>query len=193
MKKYLLAAISCLLLPSVSCLSQDFQARFNALKASYAGSGNIEMLNDHTLLIQPNMPGPLCALPKTEDGKTTWTYYTFPLASITVPLAVVDETLIGEDRVFTDPGAAKAYKPGDVGDTTMVIIAGVPGKQFHTLTYDRERLVNLPPGPHDSSQYGQQSDNVEAFGLTFADHDSALAFEKALRDAVVLAKVQARR
>lgn len=193
MKKYLLTALCCLLLPSVSCLAQDLQARFNAMKASYAGSGSMVMLDDHTLLIQPNMPGPLCALPKTENGKTTWTYYTFPLASITVPLALVDETLIGEDRVFTDPSAARAYKPGDVGDTTMVIIAGVPGKQFHTLTYDRERLINLPPGPHDSSAYGQSPDDVEAFGLTFADHDSARAFEKALRDAVVLAKVQARR
>ena len=139
------------------------------------------------------MPGPLCALPRNENGKTTWSYYTFPLASIVVPLASVDESLIAEDLVFTDPDAAKNYKPGAVGDTAMVVIAGVSGKQFHTVTYDREKLTHLGPGPHSSSAYGQTADDTAAFGLTFSNHAEARAFEAALRNAVLLAKAQALR
>ncbi len=52
--------------------------------------------------------------------------------AIVVPLNAVDESLISEDLVFTNPDAAKGYKPGDAGDTTMVVIAGVQGKQFGT-------------------------------------------------------------
>lgn len=185
--------LSCVFAVSASALAQDLQSPIQAMKTSYAASGSIVEMDSHTLVIEPKMPGPLCALPKTEAGKTTWSYYAFPLASITVPLTLVDETLIGEDIVFTNTDAAKAYKPGDVGDTTMVVIVGVPGKQFHTLTYDREKLAQLGPGPHSASAYDEAPDDVEAFGLTFADHDAALAFEAALRNAVLLAKGQTAR
>jgi hypothetical protein len=163
------------------------------MKDSYAPSGNIAVLDDRTIVIEPKMPGPMCALPVNKDGKTTWVYYTFPLASVVVPLTAVDETLIADDLVFTDLGAAKTYKAGDVGDATMVIIAGVSGKQFRTITYDRDKLTHLGPGPHSASAYGQASDETEAFGLTFADRSAARAFEAALRKAVLVAKAQASR
>jgi hypothetical protein len=169
----------------------DLQAHIEAMKASYAGSGTIVMLDDHTLVIEPNMPGPICSLPKNEGGKTNWSYFAFPLSSITVPLATVDESMIGEDIVFTNPDATKAYKPGDVGDTTMVVVVGVEGKQFHTLMYDREKVAHLRPGVHSSSSYGQTPDDVVAFGLTFADHAAARAFVDALKGAAVMAKSQA--
>lgn len=183
-------ALCVLLLSTAHCIAQDLSSHIQKMKSSYAASGSIVVLNDNTLLIQPNMPGPLCALPKNEGGKTTWSILTFPLASITVPLAAIDESLIGEDLVFTDPEAPKTYKPGDVGDTTMVVIVGVSGKQFHTLVYDREKLANLGPGPHDSSAYGQSLDDVEAFGLTFSNPDAARAFVAELKNAVVLAKTR---
>jgi len=161
------------------------------MKASYEGSGTIVAIDKQTLVIEPNMPGPVCALPRTESGKTSWSYFAFPLASITVPLASVDETLISEDVVFTHPGAAQAYKPGDVGNMTMVVVMGVPGKTFHTLMYDREKLTHLAPGIHNSSSYDEAPDDVQAFGLTFADRQSARAFITALKNAVVIAKEQA--
>jgi hypothetical protein len=190
MKKFFLFAFCFFLQSSAYCIAQDLSSHIKQMKSSYAASGSIVALNDNTFIIEPNMPGPLCAVPSNEGGKTSWSVYTFPLASITVPLAVVDESLIGEDVVFTDPKAPKAYKPGDVGDTTMVLIVGVPGKQFHTLRYDRDKLANLGPGPHDSSAYGQASDDVEVFGLTFQSHDDARAFETALRNAVIMAKTK---
>ncbi len=192
MKKLPLLLLCCLSFAS-PCVAQNLASHIQTLKSSYASSGNVVALDNHTLLIEPKMPGPLCALPIVKDGKTTWAYYTFPLASIVVPLASVDETLISDDPVFTDPDAAKSYKPGDVGDTTMVVIAGVPGKQFHTITYDRDKLTHLGPGPHSSSAYGQASDDTEAFGLTFSDRSAAHAFEMALKNAVLLAKAQASR
>jgi hypothetical protein len=134
----------------------------------------------------------VCALPKTENGKTTWQVYSFPLASITVPLNEVDETLISEDRVFTGEEAQKSYKPGDMGNTTMIVIAGNEGKQFHTLIYDRDKFLQLGPGPHSSKEYDQAPDNTMAFGLIFADPASARAFEIALKNAVLEAKAQAR-
>jgi hypothetical protein len=139
------------------------------------------------------MPAPLCAVPRNEAGKISWSYYAFPLASITVPLTAVDESLITEDTVFTNPDAAKSYKPGDLGDATMVVIAGVSGRQFHTITYDRDKFAQLGPGPHSSAEYGQAPDDTEAFGLTFPDRASAHAFEMALRDAVLRAKARASR
>jgi hypothetical protein len=160
------------------------------MKGAYAGSGSIVALDKDTIVIEPKMPAPLCALPKNRDGKTIWSFYTFPLASITVPLAEVDETLISEDRVFTDLNVTKTYKPGDVGDATMVVVAGVPGKQFHTLLYDRDKFTRLGPGPHSTSEYGQAPDNTEAFALTFSDPAAARTFALALRNAVLLAKGQ---
>jgi hypothetical protein len=123
-----------------------------------------------------------------KDGKTAWTFYAFPLASITVPLASVDETLLSESRVFTDPNVAQKYKPGEVGDSTLVVISVLPGKQFHTLIYDRSKFAQLGPGPHTGSEYGQAPDDTEAFGLTFSDPAAARTFEVALKEAVILAR-----
>lgn len=192
MKKLSLIMLCCVSL-ALPCAAQNLATHIDELKSSYASSGAIIAINDHTILIEPKMPAPLCAMPVSKDGKTTWAYYSFPLASIVVPLAAIDETLISDNLVFTDPEVAKGYKPGDVGDTTMVVIAGVEGKQFHTMIYDRDKLSHLGPGPHSSTAYGQAPDDTEAFGLTFSDRASARAFEMALKDAVLLAKAQALR
>jgi hypothetical protein len=99
--------------------------------------------------------------------------------------------MISEDLVFTNPDAAKSYKPGDIGDTAIVIIAGVPGKAFHTQLYDRDKFLHLGPGPHAASEYGQMPDDTEAFALTFSDATAARAFAATLKNAVMLAKAQA--
>jgi hypothetical protein len=137
------------------------------------------------------MPAPVCALPREEDGKIAWYRYAFPLSSITVTLADIDESVMGEDQVFTNPEAPSAWKPGDKGDAVMVVVVGMPGKKFHALIYDREKMVHLSPGPHSSSDFGQMPDQVEAFGLTFSNSEAAHAFVTALRNAVILAKTQA--
>jgi hypothetical protein len=191
MKKPLLSAACCILFSSLSCLAQDIHSRVLQMKSAYSSSGSIAVLDNKTLLIAPNMPGPICGVPKSEAGKTTWSFYTFPLASVTVPLEMIDESLIGEDQVFTGQDAPTAYKPGDLGDTTMVIIAGMPGKEFHAIMYDRDKLSRLGPGPHDGTAYGQVPDEVAAFGLTFSDNAAAREFVAALKDAVHLAKAEA--
>ena len=194
MGMYKLSAIlfGCLAL-ALPCVAQNLSAPIQIMKSSYAPSGNIEVLDNRTIVIEPKMPSPLCAMPVNRDGTTTWSYYAFPLASIIVPLDAVDETLISENSVFTNPEATKEYKPGDVGDTTMVVIAGLQGRRFHTVTYDRDKLAHLGPGPHSGSTYGQTADDTEAFGLTFSDRAAARAFEVALKDAVLLAKARAAR
>jgi len=173
-----------------AALGQDLPSNLQAMQSSYAGSGNILVVDKNTIVIEPKMPAPICAIPNNREGKTTWSFYNFPLASVTLPLAEVDETLISEDRVFSSPDAPKSYKPGDVGDTTMVVIAGSPGKQFHTLIYDLEKFTHLGPGPHSSKDYGQAPDDTEAFGLTFTDPAAARTFTVALRNAVLQAKAQ---
>ena len=169
----------------------DIPPNLQAMKIAYTASGNIVVLDRNTIVIEPRMPAQFCALPKNLDGKTTWSFYTFPLASITVHLSEVDETLITEDRVFSNPDAPRTYKPGDVGDATMIVVAGVPGKQFHTLIYDLDKFARLGPGPHSSKEYGQAPDETEAFGLTFSDPAAARSFAIALKNAVILAKAQA--
>ena len=183
--------LGCLVVSSTICGAQNIGSRMDQMKIAYTASGSIVVLDGQTLVIEPNMPGPVCALPRQEDGKITWYRYAFPLASITVPLTSVDENVVSEDRVFTNPAAPQSYKPGDQGDTTMIVVVSMPGKKFPALIYDRDKLEHLGPGPHSSADYGQIKDQVEAFGLTFADSASAHEFVSALRNAVVLAKSQA--
>ena len=181
----------CLVLGTIACGAQDIRSRMEQMKTAYTASGSIVVLDGQTLVIEPNMPAPVCALPREEDGKIAWYRYAFPLSSITVPLTDVDESIMGEDRVFTNPDAPSVYKPGDKGDAVMVVVVGMPGKKFPALIYDREKLQHLGPGPHRSSDYGQVKDQVEAFGLTFNDTAAAHEFVTALRNAVTLAKTQA--
>jgi hypothetical protein len=183
--------LGCLVVSAVNGGAQDIRSRMAEMKTAYTASGSIVMLDGQTLVIEPNMPGPVCALPRQEDGKITWYRYAFPLASITVPLTAVDENIVSEDRVFTDPAAPRGYKPGDQGDATMIVVVSTPGKKFPALVYDRDKLAHLNPGPHSASDYGQFQDQVEAFGLTFADNAAAREFVTALRNAVRLAKTQA--
>jgi hypothetical protein len=171
----------------------NITSSIQTMTTAYAGSGSIISVDPSTILIEPKMPAPVCAVPRQQDGAITWSFYAFPLASITVPLVDIDENLIGEDVVFTDPNAPKTYKPGDVGDTTLVIIAGVAGKQFHTQLYDRDKFLQLGPGPHASSEYDQRPDDTTAFALAFSDHAAAQAFASALKNAVLQARAQARR
>jgi hypothetical protein len=183
--------LGCLVVSAINCGAQDLRSRMDEMKTAYTASGSIVVLDGQTLIIEPNMPAPICALPRQEDGKVNWYRYAFPLASITVPLTAIDENIVSEDRVFTDPAAPQVYKPGDQGDTTMIVVVGMPGKKFPALVYDREKLERLSPGPHSASDYGQFQDQVEAFGLTFADNGAAREFVTALRNAVRLAKTQA--
>ena len=191
MKTLFRLLLGCLVLGSIACSAQDIRSRMEQMKTAYTASGSIVVLDGQTLVIEPNMPGPICALPREEDGKIAWYRYSFPLSSITVSLTDVDESLMSEDRVFTNPEAPSAYKPGDKGDAVMVVVVGMPGKKFRALIYDRDKLEHLGPGPHGSSDYGQVPDQVEAFGLTFNDTAAAHAFVASLRNAVRLAKTQA--
>jgi hypothetical protein len=176
-----------LIFPGFS-VAQDIPAKVQSMKAAYAESGSIVSLDGDSIVIAPKMPSPICGLLMTREGKTGWAFYSFPLASITVPLSAVDENLIVDNRVFTDPDVPNHYKPGEVGETTMVVISGMPGKQFHTLIYDRDKFSQLGPGPHSSREYGQVPDETIAFGLTFSDPQAARAFELALKEAVIMAK-----
>lgn len=191
MKNLFRLLLGCLVVCSLSCGAQDLRSHMEQMKTAYTASGSIVVLDGQTLVIEPNMPAPICALPRQEDGKTAWYRYAFPLSSITVPLTDVDESIVSEDRVFTNPDATRVYKPGDKGDTTMVVVVGMPGKKFRALIYDRDKLEHLGPGPHNSTEYGQVPDAVEAFGLVFADSTAAADFVAALRNAVILAKTQA--
>jgi len=187
-KKYPIFLLTLLFIASTATFAQDLTAKIQSMQTAYSGSGNIIAIEGDSIVISPKMPSPICGLLMTRDGKTDWAYYTFPLASITVPLSAVDESLIVDNPVFTDPNVAKNYKPGDVGDSTMVVITGMPGKQFHTLIYDRNKFRQLGPGPHSGPEYGQAPDDTVAFGLTFSDPQAAHTFELALKEAVMLAK-----
>jgi hypothetical protein len=188
MKKHSIFLVSLLLVVSTLGFAQDISTKIQSMKSAYAASGSIVALDGASIVISPKMPNPICGLLMNKDGKSDWAYYSFPLASITVPLSEVDENLIIDNRVFTGPDAAERYKPGDVGETTLVVISGIPGKQFHTLIYDRDKFAQLGPGPHSSREYGQAPDETLAFGLTFSDPEAARTFERALKEAVVLAK-----
>ena len=137
--------LGCLVVSAVNGGAQDIRSRMAEMKTAYTASGSIVMRDGQTLVIEPNMPGPVCARPRQEDGKITWYRYALPLASITVPLTAVDENIVSEDRVFTDPAAPRVYKPGDQGDATMIVVVSTPGKKFPALVYDRDKLRTSIP------------------------------------------------
>ena len=188
MKKYSIFLLFLLFIAPTLSFGQNLSAKIQSMRAAYSSSGSIVALDGDSIVISPKMPSPICGLLMNKEGKSGWAFYTFPLASITVPLSAVDESLIVANRVFTDPKVVDHYKPGDVGETTMVVISGMPGKQFHRLIYDRDKFSQLGPGPHSSREYGQAPDDTVAFGLTFSDPESARTFELALKDAVMMAK-----
>src|SRR3569833_2877514 len=102
--------LGCLVVSAFTSRAQDIPSRMDEMKTAYTASGSIVVLDGQTLVIEPKMPGPICSLPRIEDGRTTRYRYAFPLASITVPLIAVDENVVSEDRVFTDPAAPQVYK-----------------------------------------------------------------------------------
>ena len=73
------------------CVAQNLSSNIQLMKNAYAGSGSIVALGEDAIVIEPKMPSPVCGLPLNKDGKTAWSYYTFPLSSITVPLAQVED------------------------------------------------------------------------------------------------------
>ena len=95
-------------------------------------------------------------MPVNKDGKTSWNYYAFPLASIVVPLNAVDESLISEDLVFTESRRSQA--------ATSLVTQAIPRWSSSPVSrassstpciYDRDKLASLGPGPHASPEYGQ--------------------------------------
>ncbi len=93
MKNLFRLLLGCLVVSSLSCGAQDLRSHMEQMKTAYTASGSIVVLDGQTLVIEPNMPAPICALPREEDGKIAWYRYAFPLSSITVPLTDVDESL----------------------------------------------------------------------------------------------------
>ena len=72
MKTLLRFFIGCLIVSSLTCAAQGIRSRMEEMKTAYTASGSIVALDGQTLIIEPNMPGPVCALPRQEDGKTVW-------------------------------------------------------------------------------------------------------------------------
>ena len=99
--------------------------------------------------------------------------------------------LMGEDRVFTNPDAPSAYKPGDKGDAVMVVVVGMPGKEIPRPDLRPREASHLGPGPHSGSDYGQVRTRSRPSALRSTTPPAAHAFVTALKNAVMLAKTQA--
>jgi len=69
--KFRLLVLCGTLLIGANGIAQDVSPQVRQMKSAYASSGGIVLLDDHTLLIQPNMPGPICGLPKQKMERRT--------------------------------------------------------------------------------------------------------------------------
>ena len=121
--------------------AQNLSAKIQSMKTAYSASGSLVALDGDSIVISPKMPSPICGLLMNREGKTGWTFYTFPLASITVPLSAVDESMIVDNRVFTDPNVADHDKPGAVGDATSMVYDLGNARQAIPHPYLRSRQV----------------------------------------------------
>ena len=111
MKTLFRLLLGCLVLGSIACNAQDIRSRMEQMKTAYTASGSIVVLDGQTLVIEPNMPAPVCALPREEDGKIAWYRYAFPSPPSPFHLQTWTSPSMGEDRVFTNPEAPVPTSP----------------------------------------------------------------------------------
>ena len=191
MNRIFIAATCCLSF-ALSCVAQNPVSSIQALKSSYSASGNIVAVDAQTILIEPRMPAPLCAMPRTEAGRISWSYYAFPLASITVPLTAVDET--PSPRT---PSLRILRRQKTISQAMWATPRWLSLREYRTAVshhHLRSRQAGAPR-PRSALVSGVRAGPRRHRGIwSHVSHRaSARAFEMALRDAVLRAKARASR
>ena len=156
-------------------------------------SGSAAPLDGHVLKFTFAIPGPRFAFVSKDTGDpetTKWTVMRLDFMSITADLRLLDEGKIDELMVFSAPYIG-AYKPGDVGDTTIVEFHTIAGALLSRTTIDREMVSKLKfPGTYTEEQLGAKTITETVGLIAFSDKLAARDFEKALRVAIVIAKAE---
>jgi len=162
---------------------------------TYGTVGSVELVDNHFIHFLLTVPGPTIALPVGGGAtaqSTRWSTVALDFMSITADLKSLDEDHITEHPAFSADGLAN-YRPGDEGDLTVVQFKSTDApSSISVTTCDREKVTKLPRGASTATatQLGAETKTVEGAVLVFTDRNSARAFEKALRVAIVVAKSQ---
>jgi hypothetical protein len=154
--------------------------------------GSVVLFDGHVLIFEFVLPGPIFIYTDHDTGNpktTAWTAMNLDVESITADLKSLNEDTISDWTAFSPPYFA-VYKPGDIGDTTMVEFSTVGDAGMSRITVDRDKLAKLKPGKVTQEQLGEKTTSGKYAMIAFPDRLAAREFEKALRAAIVVAKAQ---
>ena len=186
----------------VSSRGQNLQSYIKdmnkALAANTANTkdsvGSVSLSDGQNLIFTFIAPGPKLYL-LVRGGPTLaltrWDVLVDDVTSITVNLRTLSEESISEaQNVFSAEGVLN-YQAGDSGDLTEVDFASTESvPSIAIVRIDRNKLAKLPAGNATNQQVGAKTIYHKTASIIFADRNAARAFEKSLRDAIVVAKAQ---
>lgn len=193
MKRLFLILLVCSsVLFSGVAFGQNLKSYVSEMNKDIGEGGSVQLFDGHVLIFSFVVPGPMFIYTDHDTGNpntTAWTVRSLDVEGITADLKSLNEDTISDRAVFSPPYFA-VYKPGDVGDATMVEFSTVGDMLMSTTTVDRGKLAKLKPGNATPEQLGENTTPDKYATILFSDRLAARDFEKALRAAVVVAKAQ---
>lgn len=187
-RSFLAAVVLLIVAPLGFC--QDIY--LDQLKDAYAKSGEIGYVNG-SLAISPIMPGQLVLLLVGGTPKNPkFAPLRSPVSKILAGLRMIDETSIQDNQAFSGDDVG-AYKKGDQGSLTVVMIKATSGKPFLTTKYSLDKLnAVLKAGgkPLSGEDIGESSEYSDTIWLILDSKPDARKFDTALKNAVIAARAE---
>ena len=105
---------------------------------------------------------------------------------------MIDETSFQDGRAFSGDEVG-AYKKGDQGSLTIVLIKATSGKPFLIAKYNRDKLnavLKAGAKPANGEDIGESTQYSDLISVVFESTADARKFEAALKNAVIAAKAE---
>ena len=185
---FLVAAVLLVVAPLGFCQN----IYLDQLKDAYAKSGEIAWVNG-SLEISPKMPCPLVLFLVGGSPKNpNFAPVTAPVSKVLADLRMIDEASFHDGQAFSGNDVA-AYKKGDQGSLTIVLIKATSGKPFFITKYNPDKLnavLKAGEKPLNGEDIGESSDYGDLISVIFESKADARKFEAALKNAVIAAKAE---
>ena len=105
---------------------------------------------------------------------------------------MIDETSFQDGQAFSGNDVG-AYKKGDQGSLTIVLIKATSGNPFSFTKYNRDKFIALQKAgakPLNGEDIGESSEPSNLISIIFLSTADARKFETALKKAVIAAKAE---
>jgi hypothetical protein len=187
-RSFLAAAVLLVVAPLGFCQN----IYLDQLKDAYAKSGEIGFENG-SLAISPKMPCPLVLFLVGGSPKNpNFAPVTAPVSKVLADLRMIDEASFHDGQAFSGNDVA-AYKKGDQGSLTIVLIKATSGKPFLITKYNWDKLnavLKAGAKPLNGEDIGESSQYSDLISVIFESKADAKKFETALKNAVIAARAE---